>query len=165
MDNKPLIKDLCRERKGAKTNASIAAAANMSESTVANFFTTVSKAPSVYTAGPICRECGVSLDEYFGIAVDNGQGELDRLAAENTRLREELVDKDIDLKRKTSLIILGAGFILFFIAYMIVTDLLNPLVGLFRGYFSAAGFVALAGFVSLAVAVVYVLYQSFNAKK
>lgn len=164
MDNKPLLKDLCREKKGAKTIAVIAAAANIPESTVANFFTTVSKAPSVYTVGPICRECGVSLDEYFGIVAAEPT-DLEKSQAENVQLRAQLAEKADDIRRKNSIIGIAAALILFLMAYMVATDLINPLVGVFRGDFSAAGIIALAGFVALAVAVVYVLCQNFKTKK
>ena len=67
-----LIKDLCKEKKESLnlTNQNIADRANLSSSTVNNYFSESSKAPSVYTVGPICAALGVSLDSYFGIKSD-----------------------------------------------------------------------------------------------
>ena len=61
-----LIKDLCKEKKDSLnlTNQNIADRANLSASTVNNYFSESSKAPSVYTVGPICAALGVSLDSY-----------------------------------------------------------------------------------------------------
>lgn len=159
---KPTLKDLCKEHKGSKTNQSIADAANLSISTVANFFASASKEPSVYTAGPICKECGVSLDEYFGIVVDPAPSELEKAQLEIDHLRERMTDKEDEIKRKNNLIVIGAVVLIFLIAYMFATDLINPTIGMFRGEVTAAGVIALIGLGVLAVAVIYFASQEIQ---
>lgn len=159
---KPTLKDLCKEHKGSKTNQSIADAANLSISTVANFFASASKEPSVYTAGPICKECGVSLDEYFGIVVDPAPSELEKAQLEIDHLRERMTDKEDEIKRKNNLIFIGAVVLIFLIAYMFATDLINPTIGMFRGEVTAAGVIALIGLGVLAVAVIYFASQEIQ---
>lgn len=140
-----LIKDLCKERKETlhQTNQEIADAANMSVHTVNSYFSSASKAPSVYTVGPICAALGVSLDQYFGIA----QKELPEEAAEKLTHIADLEQKCHDLKRdidhkdeiaslqratikklQTAIIILAAVALVYFIRF----DILNPNVGLIR---------------------------------
>ena len=71
---KEKLSDLCREQKQAitphKTNQDVAENTDLSVGTVSQFFRGDIKNPSVYTVGPICREMGVSMDEYFGIPHD-----------------------------------------------------------------------------------------------
>ena len=68
---KEKLSDLCREQKQTitphKTNQDVAENTDLSVGTVSQFFRGDIKNPSVYTVGPICREMGVSMDEYFGI--------------------------------------------------------------------------------------------------
>lgn len=167
--NQPTLKDLCRERKGYKTIQGIAEAANLSASTVANFFATASKEPSVYTAGPICKECGVSLDEYFGIVINDAPNELEKAQLEIEHLHERMDDKEREIKRKNNLIMFGALLLIFLIAYMFATDLINPTIGMFRGEVTAAGVIALVGLGVLAAAVIYFASQeiqiTFKRKK
>lgn len=63
------LSDLCRDQKQTitprKTNQDIAESTDLSVGTVAQFFRGDIKNPSVYTAGPICREMGVSMDDYL----------------------------------------------------------------------------------------------------
>lgn len=63
------IQELCRIRKeGLKlTYHDISDASGVPLSTVQNFFSKMSKAPSIYTVAPICKVLGISLDEVFGI--------------------------------------------------------------------------------------------------
>lgn len=161
---KPTLKDLCKEKKGTKTNQSIADAANLSVSTVANFFASASKEPSIYTAGPICKECGVSLDEYFGIVINDAPTELEKAQMEIDHLHERMADKEKEIKRKNNLIFIGAVTLIFLIAYMFATDLINPTIGMFRGEVTAAGVIALVGLGVLAVAVVYFASQEIEIK-
>lgn len=160
--SKPTLKDLCKEHKGTKTNQSIAEATNLSISTVANFFASASKEPSVYTAGPICRECGVSMDEYFGIVAESAPSELELAQMEIDHLRERMTDKEHEIKRKNNLIFIGAVVLIFLIAYMFATDLINPTIGMFRGEFTAAGVIALVGLGAAAVAVLYFASQEIQ---
>lgn len=162
--NKPTLKDLCKEKKGTKTNQSIADAANLSVSTVANFFATASKEPSIYTAGPICKECGVSLDEYFGIKIVDEPNELEKAQIEVAHLHERMQDKEREIKRKNNLILFGAILLIFLIAYMFATDLVNPTIGMFRGEVTAAGVIALVGLGVLAAAVIYFASQEIEIK-
>ena len=64
------IQELCKERKTALgyTHQDIADRSGVPLQTVRNFFSSASKAPSIYTAAQIRAVLGVSLDEYFGIS-------------------------------------------------------------------------------------------------
>lgn len=64
------IQELCRIRKDALklTYQEISDESGIPISTVQNFFSKMSKAPSIYTAAPICKSLGISLDEVFGIS-------------------------------------------------------------------------------------------------
>lgn len=155
-----LIKDLCRERKNTLnyTNQEIADEANMSVNTVNTYFSNASKAPSVYTVGPICAALGVSLDKYFGIKSEESPVEqseqLSRISILEKRCQD--FEKDIahlndiinlkdmaikdareEVRRRRPIIylllflsILTVGA---FIAYLLHFDLTNPSYGLFRG--------------------------------
>lgn len=149
------LQDLCREAKEEKrmTYANIAEKSGIVEKTVQNFFSSSSKLPPVYTAGPICRALGVSLDKYFDIVTDEQPAALELAQQENEHLVEQGRLKDDRIERgdqsnaqKNRIIIAMAGFILFLVAYMASVDLLNPMIGLFRGEFSLSGAVALLGF-------------------
>ena len=94
---KEKLSDLCRDQKQTisprKTNQEIAENADLSVGTVAQFFRGDIKNPSVYTVGPICREVGVSMDEYFGIEnadTDKPDIELEALRADNDAMRSQL---------------------------------------------------------------------------
>ena len=66
---KEKLSDLCREQKQVltprKTNQDVAENTDLSVGTVSQFFRGDIKNPSVYTVGPICREMGVSMDDYL----------------------------------------------------------------------------------------------------
>ena len=64
------IQELCRLRKEELklTYHDISDASGVPLSTVQNFFSKLSKAPSIYTVAPICKALGISLDEIFGIS-------------------------------------------------------------------------------------------------
>lgn len=76
------IKEICKEAKETKdiTNLEISDRANIPVSTVSNYFSGNSKAPSVYTVGPICAALGVSLDQYFGIESGSDSAEREEIA-------------------------------------------------------------------------------------
>lgn len=63
------IQELCRIRKEELklTYQDISDASGVPLSTVQNFFSKLSKAPSIYTVAPICKVLGISLDEVFEI--------------------------------------------------------------------------------------------------
>jgi len=140
-----LIKDLCKERKDALrcTNQQIADDANMSVHTVNSYFSSASKAPSVYTVGPICAALGVSLDKYFGIAQKETSEEASEKLARIVELEQDCRDmkKDIDhkdeiaslqkatiKKLQIAIVILAAVALVYFVRF----DVLNPNVGIIR---------------------------------
>ena len=94
MAEKPLLKDLCRANKGNNSSRRIAELSGVPEATVNGFFARASKDPSVYTVGPICRVCNVSLDEYFGIEIPDKTSEnehrIEVLSTIMRRLREKM---------------------------------------------------------------------------
>lgn len=64
------IQEVCRIRKEdlKLTYQDISDVSGVPLSTVQNFFSKFSKAPSIYTVAPICKALGISLDEAFGIS-------------------------------------------------------------------------------------------------
>lgn len=153
---------MCRAAKEEKrmTFAEIAEKSGIVEKTVKNFFSPSAKSPMLGTAAPICRALGVSIDKSFSIVTDDQPAALELSQQENEHLVEQGRLKDDRIERgdqinaqKNRIIIAMAGFILFLVAYMASVDLLNPMIGLFRGEFSLTGAVALLGF---GVAAVYI---------
>ena len=168
------LQDICREAKNEQhlTYANIAEKSGIVEKTVQNFFGSSSKLPPVYTAGPICRALGVSLDKYFEIVSNDKPGALELAQQSNEHLIEinELKDDRIErsdrsMRQKDRIMIAMAGFILFLIAYMTIVDLLDPMIGLFHGEFSAAGAVALLGFTIAAVSFVAIGFANIKNRK
>ena len=88
------IQDLCREKRAAlnMTAQDISDASNVPLSTVNNFFSNTSKAPSINTVGPICAVLGISLDEFFGIG-DHYTATEETLQAEKVGLEKHLSSK------------------------------------------------------------------------
>ena len=168
------LQDICREAKDEQhlTYANIAEKSGIVEKTVQNFFSSSSKLPPVYTAGPICRALGVSLDKYFDITTDDQPNALEIERQEKEHLAEmgEMKDAQIErsdrsMRQKDRIMIAMAGFILFLIAYMTIVDLLDPMIGLFHGEFSAAGAVALLGFTIAAVSFVVIGLANIKNRK
>lgn len=135
---KEKLSDLCRDQKQTirphKTNQEIAENSELSVGTVAQFFRGDIKNPSVYTVGPICREVGVSMDEYFGIEnadTDKPDIELEALRADNDAMRSQLAlcKKSLRMHRLVTLILLGI-VVLCVIALLI--DLSSPNIGWVR---------------------------------
>jgi len=140
-----LIKDLCKERKDALrcTNQQIADDANMSVHTVNSYFSSASKAPSVYTVGPICAALGVSLDKYFGIEKKDTPEEEAEKESHITEMQQQCHDLKREVKHRdeiaslqratikklqAAIIILAAVALVYFIRF----DVLNPTAGLIR---------------------------------
>lgn len=143
------LSDLCRDQKQTinprKTNQDIAEHTDLSVGTVAQFFRGDIKNPSVYTVGPICREMGVSMDDYFEIPrpVSNSdtealraenaqlQNENEALRAENTALHTQITQhlRSIRMHRIVTLILLA---ILSLCALALLVDVMNPNVGWVR---------------------------------
>ena len=137
---KEKLSDLCREQKQTitprKTNQDVAENTDLSVGTVSQFFRGDIKNPSVYTVGPICREMGVSMDEYFGIPHDepaepSEPPDAEKLRAENAAIRAQLAQqqKSLRMHRLVTLILLG---ILSLCALALVADVLSPSIGWFR---------------------------------
>ena len=137
---KEKLSDLCREQKQTitphKINQDVAENTDLSVGTVSQFFRGDIKNPSVYTVGPICREMGVSMDEYFGIPHDepaesSEPPDAEKLRAENAALRAQLAQqqKSLHMHRLVTLILLG---ILLLCALALVVDVLSPSIGWFR---------------------------------
>ena len=131
---KEKLSDLCREQKQTitphKTNQDVAENTDLSVGTVSQFFRGDIKNPSVYTVGPICREMGVSMDEYFGIPHDE-PSDSEKLLAETAALRAQLAQqqKSLRMHRLVTLILLG---ILLLCALALVADVLIPSIGWIR---------------------------------
>ena len=134
---KEKLSDLCREQKQTitphKTNQDVAENTDLSVGTVSQFFRGDIKNPSVYTVGPICREMGVSIDDYFGIPHDEPaeSSDAEMLRAENASLRAQLAQhqKSLRMHRPVTLILLG---ILSLCALALVADVLSPSIGWIR---------------------------------
>lgn len=134
------LSDLCREQKQTitprKTNQDVAENTDLSVGTVSQFLRGDIKNPSVYTVGPICREMGVSMDEYFGIPHDEPADpaeppNAEKLRAENAALRAQLSQqqKSLRMHRLVTLILLG---ILLLCALALLVDVLSPSIGWIR---------------------------------
>lgn len=134
------LSDLCREQKQTitprKTNQDVAENTDLSVGTVSQFLRGDIKNPSVYTVGPICREMGVSMDEYFGIPHDEPADpaeppDAEKLRAENAALRAQLSQqqKSLRMHRLVTLILLG---ILLLCALALLVDVLSPSIGWIR---------------------------------
>ena len=134
---------MCREQKQTipphKTNQDVAENTDLSVGTVSQFFRGDIKNPSVYTVGPICREMGVSMDEYFGIPHDEPaepsepaeSSDAEKLLAENAALRAQFAQqqKSLHMHRLVTLILLG---ILLLCALALLVDVLIPSIGWIR---------------------------------
>lgn len=175
MAEKPLLKDLCKSNKGGNSYRKIAELSGVPENTVNNFFSSSSKDPSIYTAGPICRVCGVSLDEYFGIEIPESREDEQRielLERDNASLRREnAIYERADIRqertdRATDRLIFCLAFVLAMsivalIPY-ILADINNPTFGLWRGGPSLVGVFVI---VALAVGVAVVIYMFVISRK
>ena len=134
------LSDLCREQKQTitprKTNQDVAENTDLSVGTVSQFLRGDIKNPSVYTVGPICREMGVSMDEYFGIppaepAEPAEPPDAEKLRAENAALRAQLSQqqKSLRMHRLVTLILLGSRVLC---ALALLVDVLSPSIGWIR---------------------------------
>jgi transcriptional regulator with XRE-family HTH domain len=91
------IQELCRIRKEELklTYHDISDASGVPLSTVQNFFSKMSKAPSIYTVAPICKGLGISLDEIFGISEHLTPTE------ETLQARNDELERHVDAKADT----------------------------------------------------------------
>ena len=88
------IKFICRKRKEELKVSNLQISNGIMEkfsidmpvSTIVNFFSDKSKAPSIYTAGYICSYLGISLDEAFNIVAPKTPAE--------EALQEQIIEQD-----------------------------------------------------------------------
>lgn len=100
------LQDVCKAKAQALsvTYPQISDKTGIPLQTVRNFFSNSSKAPSINTAGPICKFLGVSLDEFFGITDKLTMSEEvlsaknDTLRAHKKELEKHLVDNGKTMK-------------------------------------------------------------------
>lgn len=141
---KPRISELCRKQKDTmnprRTNEDLAGRTNLSLNTVAGFLRGEIANPGVYTVGPICRETGVSLDDYFEIKTPSQEAseearqltsEVNLLTAKYESLQRENANlhESLRMHRLTTGILLG---IVALVVVALVIDVLNPDVGWIR---------------------------------
>lgn len=135
------IQELCRFRKEELklTYHDISDASGVPLSTVQNFFSKLSKAPSIYTVAPICKVLGISLDEIFGISEHLTPTE-ETLQARNDELERHVDAKadTIEIMRRGVRIRNGVIFILFIAvvllaAWCVYIDLHCTDYGFWRG--------------------------------
>lgn len=124
------LQELCREAKyrAKMTAQDISDYSDVPLSSVNNFFAAASKMPSIYTAGPICRVLGVSMDAFFHIQPTPDPSIEAQLAHEQemNQLRTRAI-------RHKNYLILGLMILLALaLAYGITLDILNPNIGLFQ---------------------------------
>lgn len=123
------LQEICREAKYREkmTAQDISDNSDVPLSSVNNFFSSSSKMPSIYTAGPICRVLGVSIDAFFHIQPTPDPSIEAQLAHE-----QELNQIRTKAIRHKNYLILGLMILLTLaLAYGITIDLQNPNIGLF----------------------------------
>lgn len=124
------LQEICREAKYREkmTAQDISDNSDVPLSSVNNFFSSSSKMPSIYTAGPICRVLGVSIDAFFHIQPTPDPSIEAQLAHE-----QEMNQLRVRAIRHKNYLILGLMFLLAIaLAYGITIDMLNPNIGLFQ---------------------------------
>lgn len=124
------LQELCREAKYREkmTAQDISDYSDVPLSSVNNFFAASSKMPSIYTAGPICRVLGVSIDAFFHIRPSPDPSIESQLAHE-----QEMNQLRVRAIRHKNYLILGLMILLAItLAYGITIDMLDPNMGLFR---------------------------------
>lgn len=93
------LQDLCKDAKDRQnlTIQDLSDMTDISASTISNFFSALSKEPSVYKMGLICAALGVSMDEYFGI--EKEVTTEDELAQANEKLahQKQLHDANVQI--------------------------------------------------------------------
>lgn len=123
------LQELCREAKYREkmTAQDISDYSDVPLSSVNNFFAAASKMPSIYTAGPICRVLGVSIDAFFHIQPTPDSSLEVQLSHEQemNQLRVRAI------RHKNYLIFALMILLALALAYGITIDMLNPSIGLF----------------------------------
>lgn len=123
------LQELCREAKyrAKMTAQDISDYSDVPLSSVNNFFASSSKMPSIYTAGPICRVLGVSIDAFFHIRPTPDPS----LEAQLTHEQELHLICARAIRHKNYLIFGLMILLALALAYGITIDTLNPNIGLF----------------------------------
>lgn len=124
------LQEICREAKYREkmTAQDISDNSDVPLSSVNNYFSSSSKMPSIYTAGPICRVLGVSIDAFFHIQPTPDPSIEAQLAHE-----QEMNQLRVRAIRHKNYLILGLMILLAIaLAYGITIDMLNPNIGLFQ---------------------------------
>lgn len=123
------LQELCREAKyrAKMTAQDISDYSDVPLSSVNNFFASSSKMPSIYTAGPICRVLGVSIDAFFHIRPTPDPS----LEAQLTHEQELHLICARAIRHKNYLIFGLMILLALALAYGITIDMLNPDTGLF----------------------------------
>lgn len=124
------LQEICREAKYREkmTAQDISDNSDVPLSSVNNFFSSSSQMPSIYTAGPICRVLGVSIDAFFHIQPTPDPSIEAQLAHE-----QEMNQLRVRAIRHKNYLILGLMILLAIaLAYGITIDMLNPNIGLFQ---------------------------------
>lgn len=124
------LQEICSEAKYREkmTAQDISDNSDVPLSSVNNFFSSSSKMPSIYTAGPICRVLGVSIDAFFHIQPTPDPSIEAQLAHE-----QEMNQLRVRAIRHKNYLILGLMILLAIaLAYGITIDMLNPNIGLFQ---------------------------------
>ena len=124
------LQEICREAKYREkmTAQDISDNSDVPLSSVNNFFSSSSKMPSIYTAGPICRVLGVSIAAFFHIQPTPDPSIEAQLAHE-----QEMNQLRVRAIRHKNYLILGLMILLAIaLAYGITIDMLNPNIGLFQ---------------------------------
>lgn len=124
------LQEICREAKyqAKMTAQDISDNSDVPLSSVNNFFASSSKMPSIYTAGPICRVLGVSIDAFFDIQPIPDPSLEAQLAHE----REMNQLRAGAIRHKNSLILGLMILLALSLAYGITIDIMNPNIGLFQ---------------------------------
>lgn len=123
------LQEICREAKyqAKMTAQDISDNSDVPLSSVNNFFASSSKMPSIYTAGPICRVLGVSIDAFFDIHLIPDPS----LEAQIAHEREMNQLRARAIRHKNNLIIGLMILLALSLAYGITIDIMNPKIGLF----------------------------------
>lgn len=127
------LQDICREAKDRQhiTAQQISDASGVPVSSINNFFAASSKAPSVYTVGPICAALGVSVDRYFDIESEATahERELEKLV-QHQQEKLDLMERGLHTRHIIISVLFALMFI--FLIYGITIDWLNPHMGLIQ---------------------------------
>lgn len=115
------IQDICKQKARAlgQTYQEISDEAGVPLQTVRNFFSSASKSPSIYTAGPICKVLGISLDEYF-VITDRLTPTEETLTAHRDELEHHVDSQDHAIARLEKSVIFGRHIILGLLAVVAI---------------------------------------------